>query len=113
MGSGHFVEEDSEEIDAALDQIVVDCRNDLFALLAKEWEVLFKEHSHLLDNVVNVGRNTDFLGFRLLKMIAPGVENGLPAEMDRLHIDHAASADCSRRGHSKIVDFEHHGEGGW
>eukprot|EP00961_Rhodomonas_salina_P206409 2786361-Rhodomonas_salina.1 len=41
-------------------------------------------------------------------MHGPRVRHGPPAEIHWLEVDHPAAADGGGRGHSEIVDLEHH-----
>ena len=93
-----FVEEDVEDIYAALDDVVVLSSDDFLALLSEPDEVLFEEGFHLLNDVDDVGRNCVFFLAVFFEGDRPGFDDGLPAQMNRLHVDHAASWDCGWGG---------------
>ena len=46
----------------------------------------------------------------LLEVDGPGIDDGLPAELELVNKDHPASGDSSGGGHQQVLDLEHHGE---
>lgn len=94
-----------------MNKVVIYSSNDLSALLSDKRKVFSEHEFHLFDNVDDVCWDGGFSFSLLFELNGPRVDDGLPAEVDGLEVDHAASGDCGRRGNGQVVYLEHHGEG--
>eukprot|EP00965_Chrysotila_dentata_P256125 6212443-Pleurochrysis_carterae.AAC.1 len=92
-----------EQLEEAGEKIGVGRRRTLLALLAhkreERWQVRAHKLVHLLDEIGQPARQL---------VLAPRLDEGLVADVDRLHVDHAAARDGGGRGDGEVVHLEHH-----